>query len=214
MIKAFIFDMDGTLIDTDIIWVEAMELFLRDNGYPITHENATLLVYGKSWRDIYLDISRRFPDIGMNIEEMEEGLHPYFIRLKSSRDVRITGSIDLLKRLSKNYPAVIVSGSSRKTVDETIAELELEPRVIFSLAAEDYSPGKPNPACYLMAAKKLGVPPIQCVVFEDSAAGVKAAKQAGMYCVALARKNAPKQDMSIADEILEDLADYAPPQPR
>lgn len=80
--------------------------------------------------------------------------------------------------------------------------------VRFVLGAEDYEPGKPSPAGFLLGARRLGVPPETCLVFEDSRAGVLAAKQAGMLCVALARPGSHPQDLSGADWILEDLAAF------
>jgi len=86
--------------------------------------------------------------------------------------------------------------------------LGLRDAVSFSLGAEDYGPGKPDPSCFLMAAERLGVNPEQCVVFEDSAAGVLAAKSAGMSCVALVRPGLPEQDVTSADRVVEDLGDF------
>ena len=76
------------------------------------------------------------------------------------------------------------------------------------LGTEDYAEGKPDPACFLLAARMLAVPPESCLVFEDSAAGVIAAKAATMTCVALQRPGRPAQDVSLADEVLSDLADF------
>ena len=78
------------------------------------------------------------------------------------------------------------------------------------MSHEDYDPGKPHPACYLAAAREAGLPPEQCVVFEDSNAGVCAAKDAGAYAVALARPDRPEQDYSRADLVLEDLSLFEP----
>ncbi len=80
--------------------------------------------------------------------------------------------------------------------------------IAFYLGHEDYEPGKPHPACYLTAARKLGVAPERCVVFEDSDAGLCAAKDAGMYGVALSRSGRPGQAYSRADLILSDLAEF------
>ena len=84
------------------------------------------------------------------------------------------------------------------------------PLLSFSIAAEDYTRGKPDPECFLLAARRLAVPPAQCMVFEDSAAGVRAAKAAGMACVALVREGRPRQDVSAADLVVRDLTDFDP----
>ncbi len=87
--------------------------------------------------------------------------------------------------------------------------LEAEPHVRFVLGAEDYAPGKPSPAGFLEGARRLGVPPQECLVFEDSAAGIAAARAAGMRCVALDRPGAYPQDLSAADWVLSDLAQFS-----
>ena len=63
------------------------------------------------------------------------------------------------------------------------------------------------PACFLLGAERLGLPPSECLVFEDSTAGIRAAKAAGMVCVALQRPGRPPQDTRRADEVLADLAE-------
>ena len=145
----------------------------------------------------------------MSLPRMQDAMDPYFRRLRDSRDVRITGSIDLLLRLSSTAPVCIVSGSPRRDVEYAVEALGVRDILAFTLASEDYSPGKPDPACYRMAAEQLGLPPGSCVVFEDSAVGIQAAKAAGMQCVVLVRDGRPEQDVSGADLVLTDLADYA-----
>ena len=63
-------------------------------------------------------------------------------------------------------------------------------------------------SCFLLAARHFEVEPEHCLVFEDSAAGVRAAKAANMRCIALCRNGYPPQDVSLADELLTDLADF------
>lgn len=184
MTCAYCFDLDGTLIDSEVIWVEAVHAFLEKltGNYP--RPDAEQLVYGRSWHDIYQDIVRTV-GIDMTLAEMEAETSFLYKEITSTRDIRIPNSIDLLKNLSHTHTVCVVSGSSRKTVKEAIDMMNLADRLAFFLGADDYSPGKPDPACYRLAAEKLAVPPASCVAFEDSNAGVLAAKAAGMRCVAL-----------------------------
>ncbi|MDA0990587.1 MAG: HAD family phosphatase [Verrucomicrobia bacterium] len=204
MIKAYCFDLDGTLIDSEVIWVEAIYGFLVDQVGRYPRKAAEEMVYGRSWHDIYQDIIRETP-LTMPRDEMETHTKVYYQRIAATRDIRITASIDLLKRLAQTTPVCIVSGSSTKTVGEAIAKMAIEPQLQFYLGADDYSPGKPDPACYRLAAERLDLPPAACLVFEDSNAGVLAAKAAGMRCVALAYPGRPPQDYSAADLVLDDL---------
>jgi beta-phosphoglucomutase-like phosphatase (HAD superfamily) len=210
MIRAFLFDLDGTLVDTEILWVQATRAYLLDREIPCTPEQAVVLVYGRAWRDIYARLSSDYPKLAVGEDVAGRELRPYFQSLRSQADVRIPGSVSLLFRLAVHYPVAIVSGSPRNEVAESIALIGAGASVRFFLGSEDYPAGKPDPTCFRMAAERLGVPPVQCLVFEDSAAGVRAAKDAGMACVALARPGAPAQDVSSADRVVADLADFDP----
>ncbi|HEO70463.1 MAG TPA: HAD family hydrolase, partial [Candidatus Hydrogenedentes bacterium] len=127
-----------------------------------------------------------------------------------TREVRIHSSIALLEELAQAHPVCIVSGADREHVDHGIELAGVAPLLAFSLSGDDFAPPKPDPTCYRMASEKLGRGPGECLVFEDSAAGVKAAKAAGAHCVALARPGRPPQDLSAADWVLDDLGRFSP----
>ena len=208
--KAFLFDMDGTLIDSELLWVEAMETVMGQLEFHVSRAESVELVYGRAWPDIYRKLKSRYPDLALSKDALQQRLATLFLSLRLTRDISIPSSITLLRKLAASLPVAVVSGSTRADVDDGIRLMGIGPCLRFSLACEDYAPGKPHPACYLKAAAKLGVEPADCVVFEDSEAGVKAAKAAGMYCVALQRPGMPAQDLSSADRILTDLAGFDP----
>ncbi len=210
-IEAFIFDLDGTLVDTEMLWAEAMSAFLADRHCHCSKEALLHIVFGRSWTDIYRDITERFPTLsGMPSHVMADGLRDYYLRLRTQGDnIIIQSSAILLKALAEQHPVIIVSGSPRADVEEAVRLLDASHQVSFVLGAEDYSPGKPSPAGFLKGASRLGVAPKNCLVFEDSHAGVTAAKAAGMWCVALDRPCAHPQDLSAADWVLKDLADFS-----
>ncbi len=206
--KAAIFDLDGTLLETEMLWVEATEAYLNDCGHAIGHEEALSIVYGRSWRDVYADIVTLHPELDQTIEEMEESLRGYMLNLREGRNVIIEGSVSLLKRLARDMPVCIVSGSPRMDVEAAVDLMGIRREIAFTIAAEDYGPGKPDPTCFEMAAQQLAIEPAKCIVFEDSAAGILAAKAAGMTCVALARSGLPEQDVAASDYVVESLAAF------
>ena len=209
MIESFFFDLDGTLVDTEILWVEAMENLAREHGYEVAREQSLEMVYGVSWPEVYARARKLFPELQWSLDEMGALLAPHFLKLRDSRDVRIETSIALLRQLALTHPVAVVSGSYRADVEAAIEIMEISDEVNFYLGHEDYDPGKPHPACYLRAAAIAGVAPEKCVVFEDSNAGICAAKDAGAYGVALARPGRPTQDYSRADLVLDDLAKFS-----
>jgi HAD superfamily hydrolase (TIGR01509 family) len=198
--------LDGTLLDSEILWVEAYVELLRSHRVPISQDEALKIVYGKAFDDVHRNTLRRFPNLTWNIEEMVGRFRAVFRELAQQRDLRIHSSIELLGRLARKYPVCVVSGASQEDVTEGIRLARIRSALRFALSSADYAPGKPNPAGFLLAARKLKVSPSKCLVFEDSAVGVRAAKLAGMFCVALARHGRPAQDLSRADLVLEDLA--------
>lgn len=209
MIRAFIFDFDGTLMDTEILWVKAVEQYLGDRGTRISYDDAVSIVYGKSWLDVYNSIVAVSPKTDVSVAQMELDLRKYMLALREGQDASIPGSVELLKKLSAEFPVCIVSGAPSADLEASVDELQIRDNLKFILAAEDYGPGKPDPGCFLMAADELGVSPNECLVFEDSAAGINGAKRAGMTAVALVRPGLPKQDVSNADLVLSNLNDFS-----
>jgi beta-phosphoglucomutase-like phosphatase (HAD superfamily) len=211
MIKAYLFDLDGTLQDTETLYVEAWQRAYEERHCQVSHAEACSMVYGRAKNDVFTSFHARFPAPYPDIRSLDEPLTRHFLSLRSTRDIRIPGSIALLERLADRYLVAIVSGNSRRDIAESVNGLGIGSKLAFFLGCEDYSPGKPDPACFLLAARRLQLQPSECLVFEDSAAGLRAAKAAGMACVALSRPGSPPQDLSPADCILTDLALFEPP---
>ncbi len=176
----------------------------------ISEPYACELVFGKAWSDIVGRLHADYPALPKDDETIErESLMHYGI-LRGTQDIRIASSISLLVRLGQRHPVSIVSGSTRRQVAEAIRMMGIGERVQFYLGSEDYPRGKPDPLCFLLAAQRFSVEPDECLVFEDSAAGVRAARAAGMCCIALQRHGHSSQDVSAANEVLRDLADFNP----
>ena len=207
-LNAYFFDLDGTLLDTEIVWCAATSAYLASKSCPISEADTIALVYGRAWTDVYRGIVARFPALDIGLLPMQYELEPFFHDARAKTDIRIPGSLELLKRLSRRAPCCIVSGSPRRHIKEAIELMQCRNFLEFYIGSEDYGFGKPAPDCYLLAAEKLAVAPRDCVVFEDSAVGVAAGKTAGMRVVALSRPSHPKQDVSAADLILGNLSDY------
>lgn len=210
MISAYIFDLDGTLLDTEIAWVDATANYLAAKGHPVSRDFSMRTVYGRSWYDVYADLVAEFPDLEMGLAKMQAEMADFFYAIRDKVDVRIHGSVELLKRLAKTKPCCIVSGSPCEHIAEAIEIMDAADCVSFYLGASDYPHGKPNPSGFLMAADRLGVPPAECVVFEDSFVGITAAKAAGMKAVALSQPCHPPQDVGAADLVLSDLSQFDP----
>lgn len=116
------------------------------------------------------------------------------------------GAPEMLKLLAERMPVAIATSSARRELDRCARHLGVAELLGASVAKEDVTKHKPEPEAYLLAARRLEVEPTGCVVFEDSIAGVAAAKAAGMRCAAVTNSFAAEA-LNEADLIVASLAD-------
>ena len=213
-IGAYLFDMDGTLVETERFWSIGLCDLLRADGFELPFEEAYRIVCGHSWNSIYQDIVARFPSEGAyDIDEQADRLKPCYLRAREGADLTIPGSTEAFLALARHTPCAIVSGSRREDVEETADLLGIRDSIALIVGAQDCPVGKPAPDGYLMAAKGLGVEPSRCVVIEDSNAGVRSGLAAGMRVVALDRSGTDLQHVrGLAHLCLQSLADFRPEQ--
>lgn len=206
--QAIFFDLDGTLIDSELLWAYAMTAFLKDHGHAADEQTIMKIVYGHAWSAIYREIITLYPALkNVSMAAMAVELHPYYLSLREQNSIAIDDSIACLRRLATAYPIAVVSGSPRIEIEDALTLLKIGDCVKFFVGSEDYDVGKPDPSCYLLAATHLGADPARCLVIEDSRVGVISAKAAGMRCVALSRPEGVAQDVSAADLIVSSLAE-------
>jgi len=202
-LQACFFDLDGTLMDSEVAWLKALEDALKLYGVDLPAKYARD-IYGMDWYSVYDYISTVFSEQIPSVKKLKaDTLNCY--RTQDSTAMIIQESKDLLIKLSENFPIAIVSGASNKSIKDCIRIMQIEDFVDFYVGYDEYSRPKPNPQCYQMAADRAGVLPEECIVFEDSEVGITAAKEAGMFCVALCRRQNSFQNHSNADMIVSSL---------
>ena len=120
------------------------------------------------------------------------------------------GLLELLRDLRQHeYKLAIASGQYRQVIDAVISQLGIANYFRTIVSCEDTAKGKPNPEVFLITARQLGLSPSECLVIEDSASGVAAAKAAGMICVALRTPSTASHDVSKADLAVDSLAAFS-----
>lgn len=206
---AFLFDLDGTLLDTESLWVKAIVEWLADRGAAMTEEALAPIVIGHSWIDIQDILHKTFPQLPpASAVEDAKTLRPYYARLTvNPRDQIIPGAVEFFKKVSRIAPCVIVSGSPHDDVVKATEVCGIEDIVRFVLGAEEYGRGKPAPDGYLKAASMLEVDASECVVVEDSTAGVQAGRAAGMRVIGINRNPGVPQDFSGCEWLVHDLSE-------
>ncbi len=192
---AFLFDLDGTLVDTESAWARAMVDMIVARGGRTTVEELLPQIVGRNWLDIHAAIHELFPMLG-NTSPMEDAveLRGYYLKYAAEPSaMRIEESIEFYKKAAKLAPCAIVSGSPKADVEAAAKLCGIAEATSLILGAGDYPKGKPDPSGYLMAASILGVKPEDCVVVEDSTVGVASGVAAGMKVIALERNTVPQK---------------------
>ncbi len=198
MHHAFLFDLDGTLVDSERENATSIEVALQAYGRHLTDEERDFVV-GHGWREIYTRLSAA-GGVPLTFEELKNAAAGAKERICAREGLRVLpGAVEFVRRAAARGRCAVVSGSSRREIAWTLRMLSLEDAVPAFVGAEDVPRGKPAPDGYLAGARLIDAPPAACTVFEDAAAGIAAGKAAGMRVVALAAGNFSGQDQSQAD---------------
>lgn len=192
--KAIIFDMDGTIVDTNEIWDLATQKLLITKGVDYTpHIHKTvrsLLAGGAGGLRHGSALLKQMFDLSESAEQLAAEKKRYAHDLYAQGIKFINGFPEFHAKIA-HLPNSIATNADDITISLTRKALELERyfgQHIYGISHVNYV-GKPLPDIYLHAAKQLGQDPQDCIVIEDSATGIKAAKAAGMYCIGINTHN-------------------------
>jgi haloacid dehalogenase superfamily, subfamily IA, variant 3 with third motif having DD or ED/haloacid dehalogenase superfamily, subfamily IA, variant 1 with third motif having Dx(3-4)D or Dx(3-4)E len=204
MIKAVIFDMDGVIIDSEPLWEKTETILLgrRSIDYNPTYREK---IMGLKQDDSAKLLKETFslPDTIQEIIAERIGI---LLGLYEEELELIDGLKNLLKELKENcFLLALASGSPIKAIDFVLTKFDLKEFFSVIVSGDIIPFGKPRPDIYLHTAEQLGVKPQECVVIEDSINGVKSAKTAGMFCIALPDRRLNQDEYRIADLITDSL---------
>jgi beta-phosphoglucomutase-like phosphatase (HAD superfamily) len=209
MLKAVIFDMDGLLVDSEPVWDGARRSMADEAGRPWTSDDhrAVMGVSTEEWAAYMIDRLglTLSPDavidavIGRMVEMYRAGI-PWF-----------PGAVEAVDLAASRYPTALASGSHPTLIEAVTTDPTMEGKFKVVVAADEVGVGKPAPDVYLVAAKRLGVDPGDCVCLEDSGNGILAGVRAGMKVIAVPDPRFPPADdvLGQADLVLDSLADLS-----
>lgn len=187
---AVIFDLDGTLIDSEGNYSRSDGLLLAEYGIDFDERLRRDMIGRGS--DEFLRILRETFGIAENPASIMARKNSYYLDIARENTRVFPEMLRLLEGLAgRNFPMAVASGSSRDIIREMLAICGIADYFPVALSSEETERGKPFPDVFLEAARRLCVPPGECLVVEDSPFGVEAALAAGMRVVAVPTITAP-----------------------
>jgi len=209
MIKAVIFDMDGVMIDSEPLWEKTERILLarRDIEYSPTYRDQIVGLNQNDSGKLLIDTFELKETVEDIISERVEILTAIY---EEELEV-VLDLIPLLDNLRDNkFKLAVASSSPLRVINFVLDMFSLQEYFPVVVSGECTENGKPHPDIYLHTAKRLEVEPSECVAIEDSINGVKSAKAAGMYCIAVPDKRLSQMEFQNADIIVPNLNRISP----
>lgn len=207
MIEAVLWDIDGTLLDSEPFHFKSIVAVCAAHGQTVPKSDYDRLL-GRSMAEVYAMLNAAQP-MPLDLPQLAAACSDYYIANVADVPAR-TGALEKVTELAeRGIPQACVSNSGRRVVEanfSAIVNTIARPDVLrFALSRDDVTHGKPHPEPYLRAAERLGVHPSACIVVEDSPIGARSAKAAGMVTIAWPQHATLEFDP--VDHLISDLSD-------
>lgn len=209
--KAFLFDFDGVIVDSEPVHFRTFMDFVRPLGIEVDEERWYREFAGTGSKNIFTVL---LGEAGISDEKtideyVERRKKVYGELVKNGQVVAKPGINEILELADKkSIRKAVVSGGHRENILIALSVLGLDSKFDFVLGSGDYERRKPYPDAFLTAAKRLGVGPSDCMVFEDSVSGFTAAKNAGMKIVLLESPAVKNIDKDEAVVVIKDFREF------
>jgi len=208
--KAFIYDMDGVIVDSEIIHMKAETILLA--RYGIETDEALLMPYrGTSDATMFEDIKDKYDasyDVAGIVAEKDVLMRHL---LQTEALIAIDGALDLIKATNalraRGIRTAIASSSPYETINHVTETFGIADKFDAIVSGAELPMSKPDPTIYLQTAELLGVAPADCLVLEDAAVGAQAAVRAGMTCIGFCSPHSGVQDFSGCVRIVHNLSE-------
>jgi beta-phosphoglucomutase len=210
--RAFIFDMDGTLVDNMHVHTEAWGQLMTENNQPFEPRDFLVKTAGKTNREILPMVFGPISDerIEQLASRKEEIYREMFRPIRKPHN----GVVEFLESARESGVKMAVATASRpRNVSFILDDLDLRRLFDAVVTADDVSHGKPDPEIFLKSAELLGIESGNCIVFEDAFGGFEAARRAGMPAIGIATVNT-KAEMIRIDGVVGAYDDFSEIRPQ
>lgn len=207
MIKAVVFDLDDTIVNSEPLHRLAWAQLLQEYNYKITDipQEMQESQMGMRISDVIKERAS-YLNLKDDLETISKKRSKIFLRLVKEKLEVIPGLFPVLSSLRKDkYRLAIATSGSRNYVDLVMVKFNLGKSFEFIVTGDDVKKSKPDPEIYLKTAEMLGLHPNECLVIEDAGKGVLSAKSAGCKCIAIKTPFTREKDLLKADLLLESL---------
>jgi len=206
--EAIIFDLDGTLVDNNAYHIEAFKAFYHKIGKPFSLDEYKQHINGRVNREIfdYVFNTTLSPEQSEAYSNEKEALYR---ELYASHIKPVDGLIDFLEELEKaKVPKAIATSGIVPNINFMFDHVPIKNYFYSVIDSTQITQGKPHPEIFLKAAISVNAVPSNCIAFEDSVAGIRSAKAAGMKVVALTTTHTA-EDMQNADLVIKDYTEIS-----
>ena len=208
--RAAIFDMDGLLIDSEPLWQEAEVAVFRQLGVPLTRDMCRQTI-GIRVDGVVRHWYERYPWQGPSLEEVASRIVAAVAQLIGERGMLMPGVRDAIELLrNEDYILAVASSSPLALIRAALEQLQVLDEFAVVHSAEDEAEGKPHPAVYTTTMLRLDIDPAACIAFEDSIAGIRSAKSAGAFVIAVPDDvDRSNPGVGAADVVLESMTEFS-----
>lgn len=191
MLKAILFDLDGTLANTDPLHFKIWQDLLKEQGIEMDHDAYKVQISGRQNPEIIEDL---LPHFSTTESENFANYKEQLFREQAEELQPLSGFLELLEWIeSKPLKTAVVTNAPRENAYFMLEALNLTERFKTVVLGEEMTAGKPDPAPYKFCLQQLNIQPSEAIVFEDSPSGIRSAIGAGIDTIGVASTHHPEQ---------------------
>ena len=205
-LKAIVFDMDGLMVDSEPLSQQAWDEYLRPYGHKLTEEIVSSIIGLRG--DVSTPYIKELFNLPEPVPTIISKRAAIYSQIRANGVPTMPGLHELQAEINRRQiPWAVATSSPRHHAEEILQQLNLQDQCRAIAAGDEVTHGKPHPDIYLLAAKRLGIPPQNCLALEDSGPGSQAAAAAGMTAVAIPNAQTNTADFSHVHDRYSSLHD-------